>query len=108
MDPHMNKSLALCIVNSRESDLAQDDGAITHDGTPDLDQVFLQIEVDEVVITDTCSAGPHLGLVFVPVVPRLDDLSFEFFLDYIESFDCFRGRWVGSVEVDHFGSSCVG
>ena len=46
MNPHMDESLSLRIIDGRESELAQHDGSIAHDGTSDLNQILLKIEVD--------------------------------------------------------------
>lgn len=103
----MDIPLSLFVIHSRELDLPQNDGSIRRRAAAALDEVSADREVDEVLIGDTGSAGPHAGLVYVPVMARLQDLSLDLVLDDLEGLEGLLGGCMRRVQLDLLGGGCA-
>lgn len=99
----MDVPLSLFVIHCREFDLPQNDGAIRCRAAAALDEVSADREVDEVLIGDTGSAGPHARLVYVPVVARLEDLGLDLVLDDLEGLKGLLGGCMRRVQLDLLG-----
>ena len=96
----MNETLSLVVVDGRDPDLAEDDGAIVSAAVvsaSDLDEIVVDGERGELLVGEASCARPHPRLVLVPVVSRLDDFMFDSMKRGLEKLlRCFLGR-VGGI-----------
>jgi hypothetical protein len=99
----VDEPLTIRIIDSRDSDLAEDDRAVRGGRAPAFDEVVLDREACQLVVAQARRARPHFGLVLVPVVPRFDDLGFDGAQDGVEGLDRVFSWGVGSIEVELFG-----
>ena len=104
--PDVYISLPFSIVDRRELDLAEDDGAVGRRGTPTFDKVLSDGECDKVFVGDTVRARPHTRLVLIPVVTRFEDLGLDLVLDDLEGLYGLLGRTMGRVQLNLFLGSC--
>lgn len=73
----MNVSRSPLVVHSRNLDLSQDDGAIAHESTAHLDEILLDRKACELRVSESSCTRPHLWLVFVPIVARVNDFVLD-------------------------------
>lgn len=99
--------LTLLVIHSRELDLPQNDGAIRRRAAAALNEVSADREGDKVLVGDAGGAGPHAGLVYVPVVARLDDLGLDLVLNDLEGLKGLLGGCMRRVELDLLGGGCA-
>lgn len=103
----MDVPLALFVIHGGELDLPQNDGAVGRRAAATLDEVPADREGDEVLVGDAGGAGPHAGLVYVPVVARLDDLGLDLVLDDLEGLKGLLGGCMRRVQLDLLGGGCA-
>ena len=83
----MNVSPPELVLDSRNPDFTEDEGAVAHGPTPYLYEIVLDREMRELCVTQPSCTRPHLGLVLVPMVARLHDFVLDRVKDVIERFN---------------------
>ena len=103
----MNVPFSLAIVDRGKAELAKDNGAVGGGSAADLDEVGANGEGDEILVGYALRAGPHAGLVLVPVVPPLEDLGLDGVLDDLEGLEGLLGGGMRVVELNHLVGGCI-
>jgi hypothetical protein len=75
--PDVNVSQSQLVVHRGNPDFPQDDGTIAHSSAPHFNEILFNREIGEFRVTESYCAGPHLWLVLVPMVARLDDFMLD-------------------------------
>lgn len=68
----MHKTFSFIIIDARNPDLPKNNRAVCGGTAPNLNQVLFKVECDELSITQTCRARPHLGFMLIPMPSGLD------------------------------------
>ena len=106
--PDVNVSPSQLVLDSWDPDFPQDDGTIAHDPAAYLDEILLDREGGELRIREPRCARPHLGLVRVPMVARLNDFMLNPMEDVVECFDSVLVGSVRRVKIHFFCRSyCI-
>ena len=100
--PDMDIPLSFRVLYRGKPDLSENDRSVRHRRTANLDEVPADVEGDQIFVGHTVCARPHAGLVFVPVVARLQDLRLDLMFHNLESLESLLGRRVRRVKVDLF------
>jgi len=77
MNPDVNISCALLIIDSRNSYLAEYDGTVGGGSAWDKNKIVVDGESREFMVSKAGSTRPHFWFVQIPVRTRLDDLHFD-------------------------------